>query len=121
MDVISTRNYNKLSESVRDYNNYLVVGGRSAKKKFFSFGKYKNRHFMGLQKIPIRKDLNTVLNLWLKHNTSGHLLLDSRGQKMSRNSLTKYLYKVFQESNANISANMLRHIYLSEKYGKEIK
>ena len=29
--------------------------------------------------------------LWLKHNPTKHLLLDSRGNKMSRNSLSKYI------------------------------
>ncbi len=121
MDIISAREYKKLSEGIREHNNFLVVGGRSAKKKFFSFGKYKNRNHMGLQKIEIKKNLNTVLNLWVKHNPTKHLLLDSRGKQMSRNSLTKYLYKVFKDANANISANMLRHIYLTEKYGHESK
>jgi len=120
-DIISLRDYNKLSDNIKDNQNFLVVGGRSAKKKFFSFGNYKNKKHMGLQIIQIKKNLNTVLNLWIKHNPSKHLLLDSRGRQMSRNSLTKYLYKVFESSNANISANMLRHIYLSEKYGHESK
>ncbi len=120
-DIISQRDYNNLSENVKENHNFLVVGGRSAKKKFFSFGNYKNKKHMGLQRIEIKKNLNTVLNLWIKHNPSKHLLLDSRGRQMSRNSLTKYLYKVFESSNANISANMLRHIYLSEKYGHESK
>ena len=74
---------------------------------------------MGLQKISIKKDLNSVLNLWLKHNPTKHFLLDSRGKKMSRNSLSKYLYKVFESAGVNISSNMLRHIYLTEKYGHE--
>ncbi len=119
MDIISERDYKKLEWTKRDFKNYLVVGGRSAKKKFFSFGNYKTRNTMGLQKIPIKKNLNSVLNLWLKHNPSRHLLLDSRGNQMSRNVLSKYLYKVFDEAGVKISANMLRHIYLTEKYGNE--
>ena len=117
--IISQYKYDQLPESVRDNSNFLVVGGRTAKKKFFSFGDYKTRSHMGLQKIPVKKNLNTVLNLWLKHNPTKHLLLDSRGNKMSRNSLSKYLYKVFADAGVNVSANMLRHIYLTEKYGKE--
>jgi len=117
--IISQSDYNLLSSAERDYQNYLVVGGRSAGKKFFSFGDYKTRQHLGLQKIPIKKNLNTVLNLWIKHNPSTHLLIDSRGNKMSRNGLTKYLYKVFADSGRNISTNMLRHIYLTEKYGHE--
>ena len=113
MDIISEREYNKLSFTQKDFKNYLVVGGRTAKKKFFSFGDYKTKSSMGLQKIPIKKNLNTVLNLWLRHNPSKHLLLDSRGNQMSRNVLSKYLYKVFEEAGVKISANMLRHIYLT--------
>ena len=119
MEIISKANYEALPETVRDNNNYLVVAGRTATKKFFSFGNFKNRNSIGLQKISIKKNLNTVLNLWLKHNRTKHFLLDSRGHKMSRNSLSKYLCKVFEKTGSNISANMLRHIYLSEKYGNE--
>jgi hypothetical protein len=119
MEIISKAKYEALPEAVREYNNFLVVAGRTAKKKFFSFGKFKNRNSIGFQKISIKKSLNTVLNLWLKHNPTRHLLLDSRGNKMSRNSLSKYLCRVFENTGVNISANMLRHIYLSEKYGNE--
>ncbi len=120
MEIIDKPGYEHLPDHVRESNNFLVHGGRSAKKKFFSFGKYKNRNHMGLQKIPIKsKELNGVLNLWLKHNSSKNFLLDSRGKKMSSNTLSKYLYKVFQEAGVNISATMLRHIYLTEKYGDE--
>ena len=33
--------------------------------------------------------------------------------------MSKYLYKVFADAGVNVSANMLRHIYLTEKYGSE--
>ena len=119
MEIVSKSKYDSLPQDSRENNNFLVVSGRTATKKFFSFGNYKNRKTMGLQKISIKKDLNSVLNLWLKHNPTKHFLLDSRGKKMSRNSLSKYLYKVFESAGVNISSNMLRHIYLTEKYGHE--
>jgi hypothetical protein len=119
MEIISKAKYAALPETVRDNNNFLVVAGRTATKKFFSFGNFKNRNSIGMQKISIKKNLNTVLNLWLKHNPTKHFLLDSRGKKMSRNSLSKYLCKVFENTGVKISANMLRHIYLTEKYGNE--
>ena len=36
---------------------------------------------------------------------------------MTANGLTKYLMKVFEPSGKQISASMLRHIYLTEKMG----
>ena len=117
--ILSKKEYNALSEEDRDNNNYLVNGGRTSKSKFFSLGSYKTRKTFGLQKIEIPKDLNTPLNLWLRHNDTPYLLLDSRNNQMSRNGLTKYLYKVFEDAKSKISTNMIRHIYLSEKYGKE--
>ena len=120
MVIVSQKEYDKLKWHDREMNNYLVVGGRNSKNKFFSFGSYKTREKMGVQKIPMDSKLNTVLNLWLRHNPSKYLILDSRGLQMSRNGLTKYLCKVFQGTGKkNISANMIRHIYLSEKYGNE--
>ena len=38
MEIISKSKYESLPENIREHNNYLVVAGRTAKKKFFSFG-----------------------------------------------------------------------------------
>ena len=41
---------------------------------------------------------------------------------MSSNGLTKLLTRIFtRDLDKKISSSMLRHIYLSEKYGKELE
>lgn len=111
MDIITKKEYNKLSEEEKVKKNYLVKG----KKKEFSIGEYKTNKTYGTKLIPVGEKLNKILNLWLKYNKSKHLLLNSKGEPMTSNGLTKYLMKVFEPTNKKISASMLRHIFLTEK------
>jgi integrase len=116
MKTISRTEYDKLSDVQKKEQNFLVVSSRN--KKFFSFGEYKTSKQYGVKKIPVGSKLNTVLNVWLKINKTGHLILNSRGEPMTSNGLTKYLNKVFSPSGKNnISATQLRHIFISEKIG----
>ena len=65
------------------------------------------------------KELNSVVNLWRNFNKTEHLLIDTRGNKMTTNGLTKFLYQTFEPTGKRISSSMIRHIYLTEKYGDE--
>ena len=115
MKVISKSEYDKLSDKEKNDNNYLVVKSRN--NKFFSLGEYKTDKKYGLKKIEVGSKLNSVLNIWLKYNKSGYLLLNSKGDPMNANSLTKYLNKVFEPTGKKISSTMIRHIFISEKIG----
>lgn len=116
MKVISWADYNKMEQSEREKDNYLVV--RSRNNKAFSLGDYKTKGKYGIKIIPVGKKLNSVLNVWLKyHDGKEGLLLNGKGGIMTRNGLTKFLNKVFEPTGKkNISASMLRHIYLTEKF-----
>ena len=114
--IIKEADYKKLSEKELK-NNYLVVRGRN--NKFFSFGDHKSEGKYGLQKITIGKKLNSALNIWLKYNDSNFLLSNSQHAPMSRNSLTKFIQKVFEPTGKQIGASMIRHIYISEKFPAE--
>ncbi len=115
MKVIGKSDYDKLSDKEKNDNNYLVVKSRN--NKFFSLGEYKTDKKYGLKKIDVGSKLNSVLNIWLKYNKSGYLLLNSKGDPMNANSLTKYLNKVFEPTGKKISSTMIRHIFISEKIG----
>ena len=117
MLIIRETDYDKLSDDELDENNYLVIKSRT--NKFFHFGNYKTKKSQGIKKIPVGKILNSVLNIWLKFNTTDYLLLDTHGQKMNSNQLSKYINKVFSPTNKKISANLLRHIYITEKFPVE--
>ncbi len=114
MKIISSAEYEDLSDDEKESNNYLV--NKSRNNKFFHFGDYKTSKNYGTKKITVGKKLNSVLNIWLKFNKTDEFLLDSRGGNMTSNQLSKFLNKVFAPTGKKISANMLRHIYISEKH-----
>jgi hypothetical protein len=99
------------------YHNYLVVHSRN--KKTFIFNRYKTSSTYGQQKIKVNKKLNSILNLWLLFNKTPYLLLNINKTQLSSNGLTKFLQKTFAPTGKKISSIMLRHIYLSYKYGKD--
>jgi len=120
MAVIDQKAYDKMSEEEKKERNYLVVKSRNT--KHFSLGEYKTAGKYGTKVIPVGKKLNSALNIWLKFNTSGHLLLNSKKQPMTANGLTKYLNKVFEPTGkSNISSSMIRHIFISEKFPPQLK
>lgn len=94
--------------------NYLVVKSRN--RKYFVFNDFKTKKSQGAKEIKVGKKLNSALNLWLKHNKSGTLLLNGSGKPMSSNHLSKYIMTVFAPTGKKIGASMLRHIYISERF-----
>lgn len=117
MKIITNKEYLKLSETEKNNNNYLVVVSRI--KKFFSLGEYKTSGKYGIKIIPVGKKLNTVLNQYLKFNIDKeYLIYDAKGKPMNPNGLTKYLNRIFSPSGkSNISSTMIRHIFITEKFG----
>ena len=112
MKVISFKDYNKLKDK---NNNYLVIVGKT--KKFFSLGAYKTSDVYGVKIIQIPTLLNKIINKWLEHNTTGYFIINKQKKAISDNSLTKLLYKTFSATGKKIGSTIIRHIYLSERYG----
>jgi hypothetical protein len=109
-------------DDIHDENNYLVWG---SKKKLFVFQNYKTAWKYGRQMITISKDMENVLKLYLP-------IRDVMALKGNNNLLVKYGNINLENSNditrrlnrvlgKKIGASMLRHIYLSEKYGDTLK
>ena len=117
--VIKKDTFDELTNEEKNENNYLVIVSRN--KKFFHFADYKTKKKYNIQNIPVSKKLNSVLNLWRHYNPeTKYLLYNTRGEKLTKNSLTKHLQKVFKISGKNnISSSMLRHIYISSEVDKE--
>lgn len=118
MQVIKEEDFKKLSDDEKAENNYLVL--RSRNKKYFHFGEYKTSKKYGANEIPVGKKLNSVLNIWLRVNPTDHLLLNSRGEPQTANGLGKYITKVFEPTGKKIGVNMLRHIFITEKFAPEL-
>ena len=114
MKIINNEEYNDLKYEELLEHNYII--NKSRNSKFFHFGDYKTSKSYGIKKIPVGKKLNSILNIWFKYNKSDNFLIDSRGGIMTSNQLSKYLNKVFEPTGKKISANMLRHIFISENF-----
>jgi hypothetical protein len=118
MKVIKEEDFEKLSDDEKDDANYLVLKSRN--KKYFHFGEYKTAKKYGANVIPVGKKLNSVLNIWLRINPTDSLLLNSQGKPQTANGLGKYITKVFETTGKKIGVNMLRHIFITEKFEPQL-
>jgi integrase len=88
------------------------------KKKQFIFNNYKTKKAFGQQILDVPAELMDLLKKYLKYKKEGegYLLVKFSGERLkSDNAITRRLNKIFDK---NVSSSMLRHIYLSDKYGK---
>jgi len=106
MDVVNKRS------DIEEGKNYLLNMGRNKKK--FIFSEYKTSKSYDTKEVDLNSALNKIMNIWLKHNKSGFLLVNNRGGKLSSNGLGKLIPKVFETTNKHITLNLIRHIYISE-------
>ena len=95
------------------------------KKKEFIFQRYKTAKTYGTERFAISKELDPVIKNYLKYRDSIALpdnkaFLVKFGNQNFENSndITRRLNRMLGK---NVGASMLRHIYLSEKYGATIK
>jgi len=94
--------------------NYLIINNRS--KKTFLFNDYKTSRHHGTVSLPVNKELNTVINKFLKLNPERKYLLQGKnGLPLSRNNLGKMITKIFASTGKQVSLNIIRHVYVSEK------
>jgi len=107
--------FSKDGKNLDDKFNYLDM-----KKKQFVFNNYKTKKTYGQQIIDVPNELFQLIKKFIKYNknSDNFLLAKFNGDRLANdNSLTRQLNKIF---NKNISSSMLRHIFLSDKYGKVI-
>jgi hypothetical protein len=119
--IISKKKFEKLSDQTAE--NYLVTSG----KYKIIFQKYKTSATYGVVNIPIAKYSKPLQRLLQRHvkylyknfPNNDCLFLNKNLTCMSRNSLTKFLQRLFKEFfKKNVSVTMLRHIFLTNKYDK---
>ena len=98
--------------------NYLDIAGKQ-----FVFNKYKTAKKYGQQKVNIPDDLMAVVACYLRQHPTGKakkannykFLVSSDGSPITAvNAITRILNKVFGKK---IGSSMLRHIYITDKYG----
>jgi len=116
MDILTQSEYDAVSDEEKSKRNYLVINKR---EKFFHFNKYKTHNLHGDKRVKVNKPMNAVLNKWLNVNKSGWLLLNIRKEPVNENQLGKAVTIAFDPCGKRIGINMLRKIYLTEKYQHE--
>jgi hypothetical protein len=109
-----TKNYKSF---FTDTHNYITAN-------YFIFNRYKTDKKYGTQKILINDELKPILDLYYKHSGQPKVkpeifLVDYDKKPLDKiNSITRILNSVFGK---NIGSSLLRHIYLTHKYGDKLK
>lgn len=116
MIAINKRDYNKLSDTEKKENNYLVV---SKDKMFFVLNKYKTSKKYEELDLPIDDpNIKKALRYFLKVTDMGVLFKTGTGKPLTRIELSKLLSKYSKEYlNKSVSTTLLRKSYLTNKYG----
>ena len=118
--VITKRVFNALDQVDKDNNNYIIVG----KEVVLSIGNYKTRKKYGVKKIPIEeKPVLKAMKQWLSVSpNSEYILVNVKdGTPMSSLHITQNLTRIFKKHfNKSVGSTPLRHIVLTEKFGKQL-
>lgn len=114
----------QLMYKIKNYNDKLNNDVNYIDSKNFIFNTYKTSKKYGQKTIEINDELKSLLNLYYKYsgkptNKPEIFLKTHDGKPLeSVNSITRILNKVF---NKKIGSSMLRHIYLTGKYGDKVQ
>jgi hypothetical protein len=92
-----------------DKDNYVDV-----KNSQFVFNSYKTAKLYGKSMVDIPKPLKLILNKWFKINPTDYIIFDNKKQPLNSPQITHKLNNIFGKK---ISTSMLRHIYLTHKFG----
>ena len=99
-------------------NNYDPDTDNYYSKGIFHFNKYKTAKTYGLQTLNVKElapEFYKILRKWIKINDNDYLLYSSNGNKLTSPQMTRMLHNIFGKK---VSIDMIRHIYLTDKYGK---
>ena len=96
---------------IQEKSNYID-------KNTFVFNTYKGSSKKGAQKIPIPKELHTILKKWIAINENEYLLHDVNGNKLTAVKLNQRMNKIFDGKS---SVNTMRHSFLSTNFQQTIE
>lgn len=119
LDYILMKVVPKLKTDLSTEYNYLAL-----KENVFVFNRYKTDKKYGQQKITIPAELRSSINEYLAHHPLREekeycFLINSSNEAFKgTNSITMLLNRIFKKK---ISSSMLRHIFLTNKYGDDLK
>lgn len=119
--LISKTAYNKLSDEEKKNNNYLV---KEKNKMFGVYNEYKTSKKYGEKKIDIPKDLEKILNMYIRKTgkkVGDVLFTSSTGNPLSRNMISQLLMKTSKKylNGASVSTTLMRKIVASHHFGAD--
>lgn len=115
MKIVNKKEFDALSEKEKEDNAYLVNVNKS--RKYFYYGKEADKSSTEeAVKIDVPNSMNSLINFWTGINKKDYLLLNQQGQKLSKNNLSKEVRSIFSNKTKNISVNLIRKIYISERF-----
>lgn len=102
----------------KDYTEFKIDNINTEKDNYFTknelvFNNYKTAKTYAQQRIPLPKNLRTILNKWIKVNPTDFLLFDIHQNKLSNITLNQRIEKIV---GTKMGVNGFRHEYLSSKY-----
>jgi len=110
----------KTSKGLSDTTNYLDLTSKQ-----FVFNKFKTAKKEGQVKIDIPENLMSVISEYIKlrklkpKDLPAPFLVDANGTPLTAvNAITRILNGIFHKK---VSSSMLRHFYLSERWGDTLK
>lgn len=118
MSVITPTKYKKMTEEQKKQNNYIVGTDKIVINNY----KMSKKHGPIIIELSNYHDIIPIIKGWYKINNSDYLLIQDDNKPMTPNNLTKRLQKIFKSYlNKSVSTSLLRHSYLSYKYGDTLK
>lgn len=115
--IVKQSEYNKLKNNDME-ENYLVI---SRDGMYFIINLWKTKKSKGdRRRVEVPDNLVKLIRAVIrKKDNPDYLFEDAKGQPLSRNSLTKLFNRIFANyfPTKKISTSMLRHLFLTTKYG----
>jgi len=118
--LISKTQFNKLTDEDKKTTNYLV---KEKNKMFGVYNEYKTSKKYGEKKIDIPKDLEKILNMYIRKTgkkVGDVLFVSSTGNPLSRNMISQLLMKTSKKylNGASVSTTLMRKIVASKHFGE---
>ena len=105
--------YKNFDESDGSKDNYYKE--RKRNKYVFVFNNYKNATRLGTQVVEVPPNLRKIINDWIKFiPDSDYIIPNKDNQQIQHNKINYMLNQIFKR---NIGASLLRHSYITHKYG----
>lgn len=94
-------------------DNYIDM-----KQKKFIYNNFKTKSSHGKEEMDIPKELGIYIQKWLKANTSGFFLIDSKNKPLSSVTLNQRINTIFDGK--KVGTSQLRKTFLSDQFAEMI-